>query len=263
MSARRTSQTYDRLGVLTSVLGHRRAYTEYWDRLPQLQAAISAITSTNPTIAEMKLVMAVNEQWEVQGTNASADDVTKDAFGLKLETDTAANDQEGLVPHENTGQSPFRGIYSTDRQCAFGTRMRTGSAITSQILMAGLRLTFPATLTIADDADAAFFFYDTSDASYATTWTCVVRSGTDGNEQIDTGLVVDADRSYRMLIHCDEQRYVRFYIGVEEEEMRPFVSSKKLDAATTLNEPMVGIETLAAAAKHCYVGPITCAQDEV
>jgi hypothetical protein len=190
------------------------------------------------------VLVSTNLNFEILGTNVSADDVTYSSVtsGLKAETDGGANDQVIFLPCLTATSNAWTGTkWGTENQVIWEAVLRTGSAITATVLWAGLKLT--NTSVIATDNDQAMFRYSTTDSN--TTWRCVYSiGGTDVNK--DSGVAVAADTNYYFRIEIDADRKAHF-----------FIDDKEVASSTALTNdvdliPYVGIEGLGAA-KHFYI----------
>ena len=94
---------------------NRYNLVENFPRLPSINASIG---------------IAVNTDFEVLGTNASADDVTVAATigGIQLQTDGADNDQVIIAPHLDSGQSAWTGVkWGTENQVIWEAVIRTAA----------------------------------------------------------------------------------------------------------------------------------------
>jgi len=172
----------------------RYVLTERFNHLP----------STNANIG-----VATNLDFEVLGTNASADDVTFAATigGLQLQTDGGENDSIIILPHLDSGQTAWTGVkWGTENQTIWEAIIRT-DAITLCTIWAGLKLT--NTATVATDDDQAFFRYA---AASDTNWQAEYSIGGSDTE-VDTGVVVEANTNYYFRIEIDADRKAHFYIN--------------------------------------------------
>jgi hypothetical protein len=201
---------------------------------------------------------AIDPEFEILGTNASADDVTiHPEGGIKLETDGAAADQVILLPHLSASESAWRGVtWGTDQETRWGCRIKTGSAIADTIIWAGLKLT--NTSVTATDADQAFFRYE--DSVNSGKWQFVVSiGGTD--VAYDTGITAVLSTDYELRIEIDGSRRAWGYIAVNTaakynplREINPHQGSGAMTDATDLI-PYIGIQdgSVGGAANHMYI----------
>lgn len=183
--------------------------------------------------------------FEVLGTNGSSDDATFYAEGgIKLETDGADGDEVIILPHLDTNQTAWTNVtWGTDKKTEWQAHIKTGSAITSAIIWAGLKLT--NTEVTATDADQAFFRYE-SDVNSGEWQAISSIGGTD--DAHDTGVAVAADTEYHLKITIDSSRIARFYINGTLVE----TSGALTDATDFI--PYIGVAADgAAAAKHMYI----------
>lgn len=154
--------------------------------------------------------MITDPDLEVQGTNASSDDVTYYAEGgIHLQTDGADGDEVILVPHQDTNQSAWKQVtWGTDKQVHWEAHILTGAAITNMIIWAGLKLT--STEVKVTDNDQAFFRYE--NAVNGGKWEAVSSiNGTD--DAADSGVTVAVNTEYHLKVTIDSSRVARFYIN--------------------------------------------------
>ncbi len=188
--------------------------------------------------------MIADPDFEILGTNASSDDVTFNAEGgIKVETDGAGTDSVIVLPHLDANQSAWAQVtWGTDQETVWECQIKTGSAITAQVIWAGLKLT--NTSVTATDDDQAFFRFAPSVNSGK--WQAVYSiGGTD--VAADTGVTVAVDTVYRLKVTIDSARVPRFYINGGL-----VVTGTALTNAVDLI-PYIGILESAAAAKHMYI----------
>jgi hypothetical protein len=234
----RTGQVYDALAVL------------------QREHELHTITTNfagGPPQGNSDIAVDADFGFELSGTNAvSLTAAIHDAGGgIKLLTAGASADQAMIFPHQDTEQSAFNaGVLTTaGKGAAFCATVTMGSAITAQRVHAGLVLT--AALDETTDNDQVKFSYDTG-SSDSTFKVNISVGGTD--TEYDTGVTVEADRTYQLAIVLDSDRKAHCFVdGVEK------VVTAALTTAITL-KPIVGIHALAAAAKHMYVRRVSIAR---
>lgn len=212
--------------------------------LPQLNAVTDPPAADTYNTAAMLALLNADRHFEILGNNASSDDVTlAPEGGIKLETDGGGTDGVILLPHLNTGQSPWTTVtWGTDKETSWECHIETGSAITAQVIWAGLKLT--NTGTTATDNDQAFFRF--APATNSGKWQAVYSIGGTDTEG-DSGVTVAADTEYHLLISIDSSRIARFYINGAL-----VATSTALTDATDFI-PYIGIMESGAAAKHMYV----------
>jgi len=187
--------------------------------LPGLNATVTPASADDAadgaTKAELDTMNATDKDFEILGTNASADDVTYNSEGgLKLQTDGADGDEIILLPHLNTSQSPWTGVtWGSDKEVIWEAHITTGSDITNEIIWAGLKLTNVE--PTATDADQAFFRYE--NAVNIGKWEAIFSIG--GTDTVTaTSVTVAADTEYHFKIVIDFSRIPKFYInGVLEK----------------------------------------------
>lgn len=214
----------------TSIMPERKVLVENFKQLPSLNASIGVST---------------NLDFEILGTNASADDVTYDATnaGILLTTDGADNDQIIILPHLDTNQTAWTGTkWGTENQVIWEAAIKTGASVATVLIWAGLKLT--NTPTIATDDDQVFFRFSTDDTN--TTWRCISSvGGVDTNT--NSAVTVAADTQYYFKIEIDSDRKANFYINGDRVH-RTGALTNDVDLI-----PYIGVQSLSAAADTLIV----------
>lgn len=204
---------------------------EYFAQRPCINGDLASATEATREPA--------NKDFEILGTNASSDDVTYDSTnaGILLTTDGADNDQIIILPHLDTNQTAWTGIkWGTKNQTEWTGAIKTGAAVTTQLLWAGLKLT--NTPVIATDADQVFFRYSTDDED--TTWHVISSiNGTDTNTT--TAVAVAADTAYKLKVIIGVDRKAKCYINdvlvyttaalKNDIDLIPYIGVQALDTA--------------------------------
>ena len=183
--------------------------------------------------------MIVDPDFEVLGTGATSDDVTFYAEGgVTIETDGTDGDGCVVLPHLDANQSAWTQVtWGTDKEVRWECHIRTGAAITTSIIWAGLKLT--NTATTITDANQVFFRYedDVNDGEWEA-----VSSIADADDEHDTDVAVAINTDYHLVIEIASDRTAKFYInGVLVE------TSAALTDTTDLI-PYIGIEEDGASA---------------
>lgn len=178
--------------------------------LPQLNAVTDPPAGDAYNTAAMTALLIADRDFELLGMNASSDDVTLNPEGgIILETDGADGDEEILLPHLNTGQSPWTGVtWGTDQQTIWSAHIKTGANITNAIIWAGLKLT--NTEVIATDNDQVYFRYE--DDVNAGKWE-VVWSIANTDTETDTTVAAAINTDYHLVIAIAADRTARCYIN--------------------------------------------------
>lgn len=226
----------------------RNRYRLVWyagaNGLPQLNAVTDPPAGDTYNTAAMTSLLNADRDFELLGSGASSDDVTiHPEGGIKIETDGGGTNAVIVLPHLNAGQTPWTTItWGTDQETAWEACITTGSAITAQVIHAGLKLT--NTPTVATDNDQAFFRYEAGVNSGK--WQAVY-SIANSDTSADTGVTVAVDTNYHLRIAIDASRIARFYINGTL-----VATSTALTNAVDLI-PYIGILEAAAAAKHMYI----------
>lgn len=187
---------------------------------------------------------AADPDFEILGTNADSTVTTFNAEGgVKLTTKNTSGDQVILLPHLATNISAWKQVtWGTDQETEWEAQIRTGAAVTAEIVWAGLKLT--NTPVVATDNDQVFIRYEAgvSGGAWVVHWSV---DGTDNNEV--TTILVAANTTYHFRIAIDASRIARIYINGLLVE-----TTTALKDATDLI-PYVGVQTAAAAAKDITV----------
>lgn len=223
---------------------------EFFEKRPALNAAIAtaydnadATNATNTAITTARVV--ANKQFEILGTNASADDITFDATNaaLLLTTDGADNDQIIILPHLDANQTAWSQIkWGTENQVIWEGSIKTGATIATALIWAGLKLT--NTPTVATDADQVFFRYSTDDSD--TTWQ--VESSIGGvDTSTDSGVTVAVDTNYKFRIEIDSDRKALCYIN----DVLVYKTAALTNDVDFI--PYIGLQSLSAAADTLLV----------
>jgi len=212
--------------------------------LPQLNAVTDVSAGDTYNTAGFAALMNADRHFEILGANASSDDVTiSPEGGIIMETDGGGTDSVILLPHLNAGQSPWTSFtWGTDQETVWECHIKTGAAITAQVLWAGLKLTNTATTTT--DANQAFFRY--APATNSGKWQAV-SSVSNVDSETDSGVTVVLATEYHLKIAIDSTRRAHFYINGRR------VKTSGALADTTDFIPYIGVLESAAAAKTVTV----------
>ena len=195
--------------------GTKYQLEEFFSHKPGLTADIIPASADDSndgaTKAEFATMNIANKHFEILGTNASSDDITfatTDA-GILCTLDGADNDQIIVLPHLDTNQTAWTGVlWGTENQVEWECAIKTGAAVTTQLIWAGLKLT--NTPTIATDDDQVWFRYSTDDSN--TYWMMNYSIGGTDTETA-TGIAVAANTWYRLRIKILSSRAAEFYIN--------------------------------------------------
>jgi len=188
--------------------------------------------------------MIADPDFEILGSNASSDDVTfHPEGGIKIETDGGGTDAVIVLPHLDANQSAWTQVtWGTDQQTEWEGEIKTGSAITAQVIHAGLKLT--NTPTVATDDDQVFIRYE---AGVNSGKFQVIYSIAGVDVTVDSGITVAADTRYHFRVAIDASRIARVYIN----GLLVATSTALTNAVDLI--PYIGILEAAAAAKHMYL----------
>jgi len=267
--------------VMDSMLGHAalnglngspfsirnpdRVYLEeHFSQLP-------AVNATLDQVYTVELARQCNKHFELLGANASDADVTFSSgagapCGLKLETDGADNDSIIILPHLDSAATAWSSTeWGTENQVEWECAIRTGDAITTQGIWAGLKLT--NTDVYATDANQAYFVYGSDDDSGALTTNANLHfvysiAGTDYISDLDIALA--ADTNYRLGITIDSDRKVSAWVNGVQYSLTSLTTAGGVTTgagivkSTALTDdidliPYVGVISRSAAADHMYL----------
>jgi len=156
--------------------------------------------------------MITDPDFEILGTNGTSALCTANAEGgITLTTAGADADQMILLPHLDTGQSPWtQTTWGTDQETEWECRIKTGASITNCIIWAGLKLT--NTHVVATDADQVFFRFEDDHATLPLLWVCV-NSIAGVDVETTSGVTALVSTEYHLQIKIDASRIARFYIN--------------------------------------------------
>ncbi len=188
--------------------------------------------------------MIAHPYFELLGTSASSGDATlSTGGGIKMETDGTDGNQVILCPHVDAGRPWGTTDWGTDDQVRWGCIIETGSAITTSVIWAGLKLT-NVSVTATDD-DQAIFRYENDVVSGRWQY---IDSNDDTDTATDSGIAVAADTQYALEIAIDSARRAHFFLnGTEVKVSSPLATAHDLI-------PFIGIEEDgASSARHLYV----------
>ena len=208
---------------------------------------------TYNTAAAVKYLQA-DRHFELLGSNHSIDDITlHPEGGIKLETDGGGTDSLIILPHLETTNNKniwAQTTWGTDQETRWEIAMKTGSAITAQVLWFGLKLT--NTSVTATDNDQAFFRFAPAVASGV--WQANTSVGGTDTETA-TSVTVAVDTVYRLAIQIDAARVPHYYINGDNVANGPAMT----DATDLI--PYAGILESGAAAKHYYLREIAMSRN--
>jgi hypothetical protein len=184
-----------------------------------------------------------DKEMEIVGTNATSALCTQSAEGgILLTTAGASADQMIVAPNLTAGASAWTGTtWGTADLTEWECHIKTGAAITSTTIWAGLKLT--NTSVTATDDDQCFFRYDS--ATNSGKWQAI-NSIANVDVATDTGVTVVLGTEYHLRITIDSSLVARMYLnGV-------LVSTTTALTDTDLI-PYIGVQATAAAAKTARV----------
>ncbi len=224
---------------------------EFFPKRPGLNASIAAaFTDADATAAANTTITiareVANKDFEILGTNATADDVTFSATnaGILLTTDGGDNDQIIILPHLDTNQTAWASVlWGTENQVIWESVLTTGDDIaTGLLLWAGLKLTNDP--TVATDDDQVYFRFSTDDSD--TNWE-IVSSIADTDTTADSGVAVAASTQYKLRIEIDSNRKALFYIN----DVKVYTTAALTNDVDLI--PYVGIQALSGTAEFLTV----------
>lgn len=192
------------------------------------------MASTTESVREI-----ADEDFEVQGTNASSDDVTTTAEGgILLTTDGADNDSLIIVPHQDANQTAWKELtWGSDRETSWECLIKTGTNITNVAYVVGLKSDLDMGI---DDADLGVFNFNSDDSD--------VNWGFIGNEaggtvvDTNTGITVTINTLYKLRLTFGADQIMKAYIGDE------YVGEQSFEAGAEDFTPLIGVQALSGAA---------------
>lgn len=215
---------------------------EYFKQKPSINGdiALTGSDGTSPTVAQFKAYTIANRDFEILGTNAVTASAAFDTTnaGLLLTSAGASADQVILAPHLDTTQTAWSSIkWGTENQTEWTASIKTGAAITTLQIWAGLKLT--NTGVIATDADQVFFRYNTTDDATAF-WT-VISSIANTDTTTVTPVAIAAATQYKLKIVIGVDRKAKCYINdvlvyttaalTNDKDFIPYIGIQALDTA--------------------------------
>lgn len=199
-------------GVLQERILNPKYFThvERFTKLPQVRATgDQAWTVEALRITHMELGL-------LAGVNSADGDITfRAGGGINVETIANDGDNDIIGAHLDTNQSQLLSAdnrnWSSTLRPLFYVNLVTGpiaNDIDNCIIMQGFKLT--AVFVTATDADQFFFRYE-NDVNGGRWQAVTSNNGTD--TATDTGIVVEFDTSYRLMIEVDRDRIPHYYIN--------------------------------------------------
>ena len=209
---------------------------------PSINADINSATEAVREIAD--------PDFEVLGTNGTSALSTYNVEGgIKFTTAGASADQMILLPHLDANQSPWAQVtWGSDQETIWECHIKTGSAITSTTIWAGLKLT--NTSVTATDADQCFFRY--AAATNSGKWEAV-SSIADTDVATDTGVLAVLSTEYRFRIAIDSARQARMLMAAGANGAMTFIKTTAALTNATDFIPYIGVQADTGAAKHFLI----------
>lgn len=233
--------------TVTGVLSHRGVVRDDLNALPKRyklrwiagQRGKPGVNGDIASTSEGTREIA-DPDFEILGTNADSSCTTFYAEGgVSLTTKTTSGDQVILLPHLDANQSAWTQVtWGTDKETVWECDISTGSAITTAIVWAGLKLT--NTPTAATDNDQVFLRYEAGVSSGAwVLWYSI--GGTDVS--VVTPFTVAVSTRYHIRIAIASNRTAKVYINGTLVG-----TTTALTDATDLI-PYIGVQTATTAAR--------------
>lgn len=198
------------IAAADETLDTRYYLEDYFKQKPGINGDMTIDPAADDAAALAAYVIA-NKDFEILGTNGVTANVTFHTTnaGLLLTTAGANADQVIIAPHLDTGETAWTNIkWGTENQVDWIAQVKTGAAITTEIIWAGLKLT--NTSTIATDADQVFFRYSSGDGN--TNW-MVESSIGNTDTATNSGIAVVVNTQYKFRITIDAERKAHCYIN--------------------------------------------------
>ena len=226
----------DKYGLLTRPT--HMQLIERFEKRPALNAVIALDENSNA--AAHAAAQIANKDWEVLGTNMTTALCTySTGGGIVLTTAGAASDQAIVTPHLDTNQSSWASgrFITTAADLYMSFWIRTGSAITTSVVWAGLKLTN----THVDTTDADQFYFRYENGVNSGKWQInTSRSNVDVN--VDTGVTAALSTDYFLELLIDANRLPTAWIN-GTQVLSPAISATGGAALTTAITliPYVGV----------------------
>ncbi len=188
------------------------------------------ILNTSEAVREI-----ADPSFELQGTNMTSALCTHRAEGgILLTTAGADNDQFFLLGHQDASQSGWVNQWNTDFDPEWECLIKTGSAVTTVVYLAGWKSDIDAGI---NDADLCMFKFNTDDSD--TNWQFL------GNEAsvdvvTDTGVAVTADTTYHLALRSGHDKVVRAYINGDCVGAQSFASGNEAFRALVIGQQLAG-----------------------
>ena len=189
--------------------------------------------------------MIADPDMEILGTNCVSSCATFNAEGgIKLTTTTGSADQVILTPHLDANQTAWaQTTWGTDKEAVWECEIATGTAVTAEIVWAGLKLT--NTPVVATDNDQVFFRYEAGVASGV--WQVISSIG-NVDTTTSTPITVAVSTRYHLKIVIAPDRTTRCWITVAGSAPTLVYTTAALTDATDLI-PYIAVQTSTTAAK--------------
>lgn len=251
-----------------AVLCNRHELWEFFAQKPGINADRDVPAGNTYNTAQMQLGIDANPNFEIVGTNSTSALATfAGGGGIVLTTAGASADQEMLQPHTNTAASSWASTtWKTDDVVVYETVITTPATITLMKIFAGLKLT--CTPLTATDNDQAYLLYDTGNTNgvSATNWQ-VCTSRTNVDTFVDSGITVEASKTYHICVAIDINRIPYFFIndvlvGIGNGTRATGVTTSAGALVTAVSlKPMQGVHALTAAARAMTLRGIHCSKN--
>lgn len=191
------------------------------------------IESTTESVREI-----ADEDFEVQGTSASSDDVTISAEGgILLTTDGSDDEQVIIVPHQDSNQSGWKEVtWGSDRELSWECLVKTGVSIDNVKYIVGLKSDLDLGI---DDADLCVFNFNSDDSD--VNWGLVGNEAAGTATDTDTGITVTINTLYKLRLTCGPDQIMKAYINDE------YVGEQSFAGGAEDFVPVIGVQALSGA----------------
>jgi hypothetical protein len=210
-----TGDVYENIGGLEYSLHvcpgvNRHVFDDNFRLRPGINANKAVPAGDTYNTAQMQLSLDKSPDWELLGANMTSALCTfADGGGITLTTAGAATDAAILLPHLDTGLTPFTAAkWNTNDEISFETTIKTDALIADETLWAGFKLT--NTPVTATDDDQCFFRFIAGTNSGK--WQ-VIDSNTGTDNAQDSGVTVAASTVYKLKLIVDGARVPRYFIN--------------------------------------------------
>lgn len=229
------------------VIARRRDRLQLFEGFTQAPKLVANLEPGTVNQAAMRAYTQANKQLLLSGTNqADAGCVLAAGEGVTVTTGGTANDTGNIAPGAiNTGSTEFSHWNVTPlhpaKDAEFETTVKMSATITTMRVIAGLRLTAPATADETTDNDMAYFAYNPATSA---NWRLVNRRAGGTVSSVATSVAVAASTAYTLRIQFKDRIPYYWINDVLVGGGAAFASP-----GTNALKPVLTVQTLATATR--------------